>query len=146
MNHEYADDALLHPGGMAGLERRKVRKSQAAHASSVTEIAWQGRPLAAGAAFAYARRFTANTPIGVGGPAAGHALMKTAADPRPARPRHVQQLRQQPDAPWGTYLSGEENFAYYFNAAEQADAHERRWGLRKARRRLPLARARPALR
>ena len=33
--------------------------------------------------------------------------------------------------PWGTYLSGEENWANYFHPADQPTAHERRWGMRK---------------
>ena len=33
--------------------------------------------------------------------------------------------------PWGTYLSGEENFAGYFSAGESPSAHEKRWGIRK---------------
>jgi secreted PhoX family phosphatase len=81
MNHEYTDDGLLHPDGMKTWTPDKVKKAQAAHGISVTEIEqkdgrWQMvRPSR------YARRFTANTPFAIGGPAAGHRLMQTAADP-----------------------------------------------------------------
>ncbi len=34
--------------------------------------------------------------------------------------------------PWGTYLSGEENWAFYFNGGDKMDADQTRWGLRKA--------------
>jgi secreted PhoX family phosphatase len=33
--------------------------------------------------------------------------------------------------PWGTYLSGEENWAFYFDGGKNLDAHQRRWGLRE---------------
>ena len=81
MNHEYTDDGLLHTKGVSGWSAESVRKSQAAHGVSVIEVeqkqgAWQMvRPSQ------YARRFTSFTPFAVHGPAAGHALMKTAADP-----------------------------------------------------------------
>jgi secreted PhoX family phosphatase len=32
--------------------------------------------------------------------------------------------------PWGTYLSGEENWANYFAAGDKPSAHQKRWGLR----------------
>jgi secreted PhoX family phosphatase len=32
--------------------------------------------------------------------------------------------------PWGTYLSGEENWSYYFSAGEKPSPHHKRWGLR----------------
>jgi len=34
--------------------------------------------------------------------------------------------------PWGTYLSGEENFQNYFASADTPTAHERRWGIGKS--------------
>ena len=33
------------------------------------------------------------------------------------------------NSPWGTYLSGEENFRFYFSGGDQPDAHQRRWGM-----------------
>jgi uncharacterized protein len=98
----------------------KVAKSQAAHGISGDRGAperragWQVvRPSR------YARRITATTPFAIGGPAAGHPLMRTAADPDgPPRAGHAEQLRQRP-TPWGTYLSGEENWAGYFTAADR---------------------------
>ena len=39
MNHEYTDDGLLHPGGLADWSAEKVRKAQAAHGVSVVEVA-----------------------------------------------------------------------------------------------------------
>ena len=131
MNHEYADDGLLHPGGLSGWSAEKVAKSQAAHGVSVSEIAWQGERWQAVRPSKYARRITATTPFAVAGPAAGHALMRTAADPSGRLVLGTFNNCASGMTPWGTYLSGEENFAYYFNAGEQPSAHERRWGLRK---------------
>jgi len=133
MNHEYTDDGLLHADGMKTWTAEKVRKSQAAHGVSVIEVergadGWRMvRPSR------YARRFTASTPFAVGGPAAGHALMKTAADPEGRTVLGTFNNCASGITPWGTYLSGEENFAFYFGLRDKApDAHEQRWGLRKA--------------
>lgn len=57
----------------------KVRKAQASHGITAIEVElkddrWQCRARATPAA-------SANTPFAIGGPAAGHPLMKTAADP-----------------------------------------------------------------
>ena len=130
MNHEYTDDGLLHPGGLADWSAEKVRKGQAAHGVSVVEVAlgadgWQlVRPSR------HARRFTASTPFAVGGPAAGHPLMRTAADPSGRTVLGTLNNCASGMTPWGTYLSGEENFAFYFNGPAQPDAHQRRWGIR----------------
>ena len=130
-NHEYVDDGLLHPDGLKTWTAEKVRKSQAAHGVSVIEVeqttsGWQMvRPSR------YARRFTANTPFALGGPAAGHAMMRTAADPAGRTVLGTLNNCASGMTPWGTYLSGEENFRFYFAGGDQPDAHQRRWGLQK---------------
>jgi hypothetical protein len=131
MNHEYTDDGLLHPGGLTPWTAQKVRKSQMAHGLSVVEVeardgAWQMvRPSR------YARRVTMDTPFDVGGPARGHAMMRTAADPAGTRVLGTLNNCASGKTPWGTYLSGEENWAGYFSGSDRPTAHERRWGIRK---------------
>ncbi|MBI5718378.1 MAG: PhoX family phosphatase [Burkholderiales bacterium] len=137
MNHEYTDDGLLHAGGMESWTAEKVKKSQAAHGISVTEVQLVQGPGGPGGRWQavrpsrYARRFTASTPFAIGGPAAGHPMMKTAADPGGRLALGTLNNCASGMTPWGTYLSGEENFAGYFSTADQPTAHERRWGLRK---------------
>ena len=131
MNHEYTDDGLLHAGGMEPWTPEKVKKCQAAHGISVTEVELKGERWQAVRPSRYARRFTANSPFAIGGPAAGHPLMKTAADPAGRLALGTFNNCASGMTPWGTYLSGEENFAGYFSSADQPTAHERRWGIRK---------------
>ncbi|RYF15736.1 MAG: PhoX family phosphatase [Comamonadaceae bacterium] len=130
MNHEYVDDGLLHTDGLRTWSAEKVRKSQAAHGIAVIEVergadgGWRMvRPSR------YARRITATTPFAIGGPAAGHPMMRTAADPAGRIVLGTCNNCASGITPWGTYLSGEENFRNYFAAGPDPDAHQRRWGL-----------------
>ena len=131
MNHEYVDDGLLHVEGMKNWSLEKVRKSQAAHGISVIEIELKGGTWQMVRPSKYARRITANTPCAVQGPAAGHAMMKTAADPAGTTILGTLNNCASGMTPWGTYLSGEENFNFYFGGVDKPDAHQQRWGLRK---------------
>ena len=131
MNHEYTDDGLLHVGGMAQWSADKVAKAQAAHGASVVEIELTGGRWQLVRPSRHARRFTANTPFSVGGPAAGHALMCTAADPAGRTVLGTLNNCASGQTPWGTYLSGEENWSGYFDGPEVNDASQQRWGLRK---------------
>jgi uncharacterized protein len=133
MNHEYTDDGLLHTSGFAQWSAEKVRKSQAAHGVSVIEVKqsasnngqWEMvRPSK------LARRFTSNTPFSIQGPAAGHAMMRTAQDPAGRTVKGTLNNCASGKTPWGTYLSGEENWAFYFDAGKQISDHGKRWGLR----------------
>ena len=130
MNHEYADDGLLHPDGMATWSAAKVRKAQAAHGVSVIEVQRQGGRWEIVRPSPWARRITASTPIAVSGPAAGHRLMQTAADPTGRRVLGTLNNCGSGITPWGTYLTCEENFAFYFKGPQQPSLHEERWGLR----------------
>jgi uncharacterized protein len=131
MNHEYSDDGLLHADGMKTWNAPKVRKAQAAHGVSVIEVRDQGGRWEVVRPSPWARRFTANTPMAVSGPAAGHALMRTAADARGVRVLGTLNNCASGITPWGTYLTCEENFIFYFKGPDQPSAHEQRWGLRK---------------
>jgi uncharacterized protein len=134
INHEYVDDGLLHSDGQQNWSAAKVAKSQAAHGMSVIEVA-QGadgqwthvKPSP------YARRITANTPMALGGPAAGHAMMRTAADPEGQRVLGTFNNCALGLTPWGTCLSGEENWAGYFQPGETPTPHEQRWDIRRNR-------------
>ena len=132
MNHEYVDDGLLHVAGMANWSAEKVKKAQAAHGVAVIEVERQSEGWAMVRPSAYARRFTASTPFALGGPAAGHTMMKTAADPEGRTVLGTLNNCASGKTPWGTYLSGEENFAHYFAiGSAKPDAHQTRWGIRK---------------
>jgi uncharacterized protein len=131
INHEYIDDDLLFTDGRANWSAEKVAKAMAAHGVSVIEVergaeGWQlVRPSR------YARRITAATPMAISGPAAGHPLLRTRADPGGTRVLGTFNNCAHGVTPWGTYLTCEENFADYFRGPDAPDAHLRRWGIRK---------------
>ncbi len=131
INHEYTDDGLLHVGGFAGMTAEKVKKAQNAHGLAVFEVVLQGGAWQMVRPSRYARRFTMDTPFAVGGPAAGHAMMKTAADPSGMRALGTLNNCASSQTPWGTYLSGEENWMGYFGCGDNPSAHHKRWGALK---------------
>jgi secreted PhoX family phosphatase len=131
INHEYTDDGLLHPDGMKTWNAEKVKKAIAAHGVSVIEVQAGAQGWKQVLPSAYARRITGDTPMTVSGPAAGHALMRTAADPGGRRVLGTLNNCAHGETPWGTYLTCEENFIGYFHGHETPDAHHKRWGLKK---------------
>jgi secreted PhoX family phosphatase len=131
INHEYTDEGLLFTDGMATWTPEKVRKAQAAHGVSVLEIEDKGGKWEVVKPSPWARRITANTPCQVSGPAAGHALMQTAADRSGRRVLGTINNCGSGITPWGTYLTAEENFINYFSGGDNPSDHEKRWGLRK---------------
>jgi secreted PhoX family phosphatase len=127
-NHEYTNEDLMVPPGTDPAE--VVRIGLAAHGMSVVRLE-RRKP---GARWSYVRgarvnrRITADTVFAVDGPAAGSALLRTAADPTGRRVRGTLNNCAGGTTPWGTVLSGEENFNQYFMAAG-TDPREKRYGL-----------------
>ena len=131
MNHEYVDDGLLHTDGTANWSAAKVKKSMAAHGVSVIEVERSSGGWKQVLPSKYARRITAETPMLLSGPVAGHAMVKTAADPTGTRVLGPFNNCANGQTPWGTYLTCEENFANYFEGPANPDAHQKRWGIKK---------------
>jgi len=126
MNHEYLDEGLLFPDGMKTWSAEKVLKAQNAVGVSVIEVRLDGewkvvRPSK------YARRITARTPCRISGPAAGHALMRTAADPAGGTVLGTYNGCAHGWTPWGTYLTCEENWHNQFVNAGTLSAEQRRY-------------------
>jgi secreted PhoX family phosphatase len=136
VNHEYVDQGLLFPDGTANWSLEKIRKSQNAHGVSVVEV-WKdprtGR-WALKRPSPFARRLTGNSPMRISGPAAGHPLLQTAADPAGGTVLGTLNNCASGFTPWGTYLTCEENWNGYFGSATPGfnDARtddQRRYGL-----------------
>ncbi len=133
MNHEYLDDGLLHTDGRRTWSAEKVRKAQAAVGVSVIEVRLQGARWDVVRPSKYARRITAYTPCAISGPAAGATPMRTAADPAGRQVLGTYNGCANGWTPWGTYLTCEENWQFYFVNAGTVPADQRRYGIGKGR-------------
>ncbi|MGL4176536.1 MAG: PhoX family protein [Dermatophilaceae bacterium] len=127
VNHEYTNENIMFAPteDAAALEEQK-RVAMAAHGLTVVELRRRavGRPYSYVRGSEYNRRFTATTPFRLTGPVAGSDLVKTAADPEGTTVLGTLNNCAGGTTPWGTVLSGEENFNQYFVAGE-SPANER---------------------
>ena len=129
MNHEATSGIdvrsyYLHANGGSVNPRPKgeADKEIAVHGLSVVEVrrtagAW-GYVQASG----YNRRVTPLTPVMLSGPAAGNALMKTKYSTSGLSTRGTINNCGTGYTPWGTFLSGEENWAGYFTRSATDNA------------------------
>jgi uncharacterized protein len=114
VNFEYTDDNLLTSEGMEPWTAEKAQKSKNAHGLGVFEVGLVDGVWRTVADSRYGRRITADTPMAVAGPAAGHRLLRTEHDPDGRMVRGTFANCACGRTPWGTYLACEENFAPYF--------------------------------
>ncbi|WP_191058489.1 PhoX family protein [Geminicoccus harenae] len=144
VNHEYTNEHLMFPGiveivevekevkpadpeknlpavvekelqiQVAPADQRRVDIEMAAHGGTIVEIRkvegnWQ--VVRDGS---YNRRITADTPMLITGPAAGHERLKTVADATGCNVLGTINNCAGGVTPWGTYIMAEENFHGYF--------------------------------
>lgn len=127
-NHEYTNENIMVPAGYDAAETRAI--GRAAHGLAVVELErknttkpWsyvKGGPLN--------RRYLSDTTYELTGPVAGSALVKTVADPSGRAIKGTFGNCSGGTTPWGTILSGEENFNGYF-VAGGTSASDKRYGL-----------------
>ncbi len=144
-NHEYTNEHLMFPDfpGADKLTVEQLRTAMAAHGMSVVELERDGRsgrwtPVRRGPR-RYNRRVTAlATRFRLTGPVAGSALVRTAADPTGTAVIGTLNNCAGGVTPWGTVLSGEENFNQYFvggdAVAEPARSRLARYGIEVGKR------------
>lgn len=128
-NHEYPDYGTLFPDHVAGWSLEKVRKAQHALGVSVLEVVREGGAWRVVRPSRLARRIHGDTPMRLSGPAAGHEAMRTEASPAGLEARGTFANCANGWTPWGTYLSCEENFNYYFRGREAPTPQEARYGI-----------------
>ena len=124
VNHEYTNEEIMFPGlgglqstdnDFAGMTKELVDIELAAHGGSIIEIRREGGKWAYVKDSPFNRRISMlSTEMELTGPAAGHDRLKTSADPSGSRVIGMLNNCAGGITPWGTYVSGEENFHGYF--------------------------------
>lgn len=122
VNNEYANPKLNLPQNEDGVPKTaddvlKLQNLQGVTVMEVTEGA-DGWDIVVDSPFN--RRITHNTAMKVTGPAAGHDLLITSADPTGRMVLGTMNNCGAGKTPWGTYLTCEENFNGYFGSTDEA--------------------------
>lgn len=132
-NNEYTNRAILSVSGESKLvDQDEIAKGMMAHGVSVMEIAEVDGKWQVVKDSPYNRRITPQTDMALTGPAAGHDLLKTAADATGTMTKGTWNNCGNGMTPWGTYLACEENFNGYFSAEDEAhevSADLKRYGI-----------------
>lgn len=142
-NLEYTNAAIMFPptekywetdaaGNVTDKKNAYARAiERAAHGMAVVEVRRKapGKPWSYQRISPFNRRIHMDTEFVIDGPAAGTGLLKTSADPTGTRVLGTMNNCAGGTTPWGTVLSGEENFNGYFKAAGANPAADARYGI-----------------
>ena len=118
VNNEYTNRRVLWPSGKPESDD-DVDKGKMAHGLTVVEVADGDNGWSIVMDSPFNRRITPDEPMEITGPARGHDLMKTAADPAGVESLGTWNNCGSGRTPWGTYLACEENFNGYYSAPDE---------------------------
>ena len=121
INHEYPNRKINLPAAQDGKPENvdDVRKLQNIQGVTVMEITEGPNGWTVVKDSPFNRRIHHNTPMRMAGPAAGHDLLKTEADPTGSVSLGTVNNCGSGKTPWGTYLTCEENFNGYFGSSDK---------------------------
>ena len=119
VNNEYTNRKVIWEGGVPESDD-DVNKGKMAHGLTIVEVADGDNGWGVVMDSPFNRRVTPDTPMEITGPARGHDLMKTAADPTGVQSLGTWNNCGSGRTPWGTYLACEENFNGYYSAEDEA--------------------------
>jgi hypothetical protein len=125
VNHEYTDEELMFPADTyTDAEIKAIAMSN--HGMSVVEIKRGSTPgswkrVTSLGTTKHNRRLHIDSEFRMVGPAAGDPRLRTTADPTGRSARGTLNNCAGGVTPWGTVLSGEENFNQYFDASGELD-------------------------
>tara|TARA_R110001583_G_scaffold7720_3_gene37863 strand:+ start:45240 stop:47102 length:1863 start_codon:yes stop_codon:yes gene_type:complete len=131
VNNEYTNYEYLFPHQGKAMTADDVKKAQAALGVTIVEIVKKNGQWVMDKNGKANRRITSNTEMLVTGPAAGHDLLKTKADPTGTKVLGTINNCANGETPWGTYLTCEENFNGFFGAVENVELNDddKRYGI-----------------
>lgn len=136
VNNEYVNKSIMFGSRESKLPETAddILKGKAGHGVTIMEIAERDGQWSIVVDSAKNRRVTADTPMELTGPARGHPLLITIADPSGTRVLGTFNNCGNGQTPWGTYLTCEENFNGYFSSSDEdieVSAELKRYGVGK---------------
>lgn len=134
VNHEFVNKPVMFGNRKNGLPETDadVIKGIEAVGVSIVEIRKAAKGWEIQTDAPLNRRISAGTRMRLAGPAAGHALLRTAGNPAGDKVIGTFANCGAGRTPWGTYLTCEENVDGYFSASDpffEPDAAQKRYGL-----------------
>ncbi|MEM7401303.1 MAG: PhoX family phosphatase [Pseudomonadota bacterium] len=117
VNHEYVNSNLMHPDASSrnNLSRQQIDIEMAAHGLSIVEVYKKNDNWSVALDSKFSRRISPTTSMRLSGPARNHIRVKTEYSPRGEACLGTFGNCAGCVTPWGTILTAEENFQFYFS-------------------------------